>query len=175
MRIVKDVSELPELFEMPIEWGIVITDNQILVFKQGADAEEWEGHGENVETLLEQAFPHVTAEERENIFLERIVFMAYAPSKFKVFVPKNANLSTNQRESTLKYLEDMKAEDTMGDIEISFYGEENRGVECSIDCLLDGVKLREPQFTDIDSREMIIGIPIKEYLQSAMQSKPRTQ
>lgn len=180
MKIVKDIEGLPELFKVEtnllsnvIEWGMVITDNQIIVFKQ-VEGQVWEGHSDNARTVLEQAFPYASSVQLYEIFLKRVVFIVCDPSEeLIIYVTDDFNLSLNQFYATLKYLEDMKVEDVIRNIEISFYDGDKEGEECSLDVLISKIKLKQPQFSDIDKRELIIGIPIEEYLLSSRKISSR--
>ena len=181
MRIVKDVSELPKLFEiplglfeMPLEWGMIITDNQMIVFAQETE-EEWEGHNENALELLKEAFPNASLDKLMHIFGNRMVFVVCDPLlELIVYIPEDSNLSRPQSDCLLKYLEDMKHENAIKNIEISFYDGCKKGIECSLEELLELVTLKQPQFSELDSSEKFIGIPIEEYLCDNKKKKPRT-
>lgn len=180
MRIVKDVSELPKLFEIPLglfeiplEWGMIITDNQMIVFAQETE-EEWEGHNENALDLLKEAFPNASLEKLMHIFGNRMVFVACDPLlEFILYIPEDSNLSRPQSDCLLKYLEDMKHENAIKNIEISFYDGCKKRIECSLEELLALVTLKQPQFSDTDHQEVIIGIPIEKYLDTKGKSGPK--
>ena len=162
MRKVKDVSELPKLYETPLEWGMIITDNQMIVFAQEIE-EEWEGHSENALELLKEAFPHASLDKRMHIFGNRIIFVACDPlCEFILYIPEDSNLSRPQSDCLLKYLEDMKHENAIKNIEICFYEGDKSEEECSLEALLALVTLKQPQFSDADHQEVIIGSPIEE-------------
>ena len=174
MRIVKDVSELPKLFEMPIEWGIVITDNQIIVYAQ-EEGEKWQGHYSGADFLLRQAFPKASKTEIDGLFNNRIILIGCAPKEvLTVYMPTEHNLSNPQSDSLIEYIKDIKQSGAMKDRKTLFWDRKIINADFTVEILLETLQLKEPQFTDIDYSEVIIGIPIKEYLQSAIQSKPRT-
>lgn len=174
MRIVKNVSELPKLYETPLEWGMIITDNQMIVFAQES-GEEWEGHNENALDLLKEAFPNASLEKIMYIFGKRMVFVACDPLlEFILCIPEDSNLSRPQSDCLLKYLEDMKHENAIKNIEICYYEGDKSEEECSLESLLALVTLKQPQFSELDSSEKFIGIPIEEYLCDNKKKKPRT-
>lgn len=174
MRIVKAVSELPKLYETPLEWGMIITDNQMIVFAQETE-EEWEGHDVNALELLKEAFPNASLDKRMYIFGNRIVFVACDPLlELIVYIPEDSNLSRPQSDCLLKYLEDMKHENAIKNIEICFYEGDKSEEECSLEALLALVTLKQPQFSELDSSEKFIGIPIAKYLYAEQKKKPRT-
>ena len=68
----------------------------------------------------------------------------------------------------------MKHENAIKNIEICFYEGDKSEEECSLEALLALVTLKQPQFSELDSSEKFIGIPIAKYLYAEQKKKPRT-
>lgn len=178
-------AQIPELFKIEItpsmdlkRWGVVITDNQIIVFRR-SDGDKWESHTVNTETVLYRAFPEASFKQIKEKYLNRIVLIVCTPLKmFIVRVPEESNLSANQHNSVLKFLESMKGTDL--DTQITFWDSTitfqigDRRTEDTLDDAIKTIKSMNPQFSDTNASEVIIGIPTGEYLCDEQKNKPRT-
>ena len=185
MDILTDKTKFPELFEIEItplmdlkRWGVVITDSQIIVFRRG-DGEKWESHPVNTENVLYRAFPDASYEQMREMYLNRIVLIVCTPLKmFIVRVPEESNLSANQHNSVLKFLESIKGTDLGSDMDF-----EGRCVvfklgttqyEETLDGAIEMLQGMKPQFSGTNLREKTIGITTADYLDDEQRNKPRT-
>lgn len=179
-------AQIPELFKIEItpamekikDWGVIITDRQIIIFRKG-DEEEWESHTINIWNELKNAFPNITSKQLEEKYNNRIVIITCTPMEsFIVNVPSDSNLSVNQHNSVLKFLESIKGTD-LG-IDMDFEGRcvvFNLGTTQyaeTLDGTIEMLQGMKPQFSDTDASEVIIGIPTGEYLCDEQKNKPRT-